>query len=542
MSRVKKICVTLAPLIVAVLWTPVASADWPYLEITDYPDVYVADLALDPATGLPCVAYWESQQYGDWVLWYTEYDGSGWTGPDCVTSLDHTQYRLYWPESVSLVKDATLGPLIAYSYICHNKEPGADEASTAARFAYTSGGGWVTEAVYYQPSDWPDGYGWPAVCGIGVRLAVRSDGIPAIAFSVGWYEEVEPDEWERRSRVYYSARGSVPPGTPGWPETPETVYPGNSWLSGASLDMNRNASPVAYEPRIAYACGNTGDSDVKYATKGATGWSTTTVTSGFGPHLVLDPTTFNPRIAYTGAHESVWYAWNNGSGWDTTLVAGDTQIGYPACTGPSLGLDPNTGWGRIVYLNNTGTGAHDQTVRAKCYDGSNWVGMGCGDVTDDERTSPRIAVNPVSGMPCALGWKYGTGLIVAYLLSGGPVQQWHRITDNASKNLVLFGSGGDVVITKGQLYKSPTAVPSPDALKKEFILTDSSSNEVALVRADTGNVYIAGSVTDEVGTPSPSDPAMIIKDSSADIQSFIDENGDMELTGFVYEKGVKKSY
>ena len=315
-------------------------------------------------------------------------------------------------------------------------------------------------------------------------------------------------------------------------------------VASVSLAMNTNASSISDEPRVAYNIVDQDTNPVKYALySSSSGWIRRHVTSGGGGglDLALDPLntspTAKPRIVCrSGGKLAYCESSNDGINWTTTPdISPHDTANYP-----SLALDPITGYPKVAYEHGTVTPA----VSYICYNGTGWSSPDRVAPDEDYVTcTPAIALDPAVGMPWVLMEHDTVGLIVAYQFSGGHFlsQTWYRITDNSGTDLVLFGSGGDVVITKGDLNETAASGDLNPTAAEEFIIQDSTPDEVARID-DSGDMWIKGQVTDEVGSPSPSDPAMIIKDSSADIQSFIDENGDMELTGFVYEKGVKQNY
>jgi len=530
MSRIKKICVTLAPLIVAVCLAQNASADdlWPYIQVRD--GGAFADMALDPTTGLPRVASWTVDDL-DWVLLYTEYNGTSWSVPVEVSRVAGLLH------DTSLALTSSGDPRIAYCYTGATLQTGY---YTAVRYVIPGSPYWTQETVYQL-----NGIQERTLDGFHhVSLAFAKNGQPAVAFSGDWLKEAEP-EYEPQGGVYYSLRDA----TSGWPATPDEIYFSDEWEThsqwGVSLAMDKNASTVEEEPRIAYDAG----AQVYYAKwdSGSNDWDRDPVATGVGRlQLRLDPfstSTVKPRLVHVGPSHTLKYreSANDGVSWTATLELGNENDGDdpPRYGGPTLAIDPNTGRPKIAYVYTT---ASETEVHAKCYGGaSGWQDAGSGAVSDRSDQRSRMHLDPVSGMPSVLAIRDGVGLIVAYQLSGGMIQNWYRITDNSGANLLLFGSGGDVVITTGDLTETATGGQLDATAAKEFIVQDSALDEVARID-DSGDMWIKGEVTDEVSSPSPSDPALIIKDSSGDIQSFIDENGDMELRGFVYEKGVQKDY
>jgi len=65
---------------------------------------------------------------------------------------------------------------------------------------------------------------------------------------------------------------------------------------------------------------------------------------------------------------------------------------------------------------------------------------------------------------------------------------------------------------------------------------------VVLIDEDYSSMYIDGQVTHLENDPTPAqgDAALILRDSSNDNKSFVDDDGVMKLEGYVYEKGVRQ--
>jgi hypothetical protein len=177
----------------------------------------------------------------------------------------------------------------------------------------------------------------------------------------------------------------------------------------------------------------------------------------------------------------------------------------------------------IVYLNNN---------IAECNDGVDNDGdgatdlddSGCTDESDNDETNcgDGICEGPENCLICSSDC--GTCPSPILLLMKG------------LSNVISFDSSGDVIL-KGTLDKlNPNPQPTAD---DEFILKDSGGNSVAIVNLVTGNMIIKGDLYQDQPTltPSPSSNDFIVKDSSGEVVSYIDESGNFYLKGTLTENG-----
>ena len=84
----------------------------------------------------------------------------------------------------------------------------------------------------------------------------------------------------------------------------------------------------------------------------------------------------------------------------------------------------------------------------------------------------------------------------------------------------------------------PSASPSnltPSSSEKEFILRNGAGQVVARASAQSGNLYIKGSVVPSVSnlTSDSTKQELVIRNSLGQVVSLIDENGQMKLRGVV---------
>ena len=108
------------------------------------------------------------------------------------------------------------------------------------------------------------------------------------------------------------------------------------------------------------------------------------------------------------------------------------------------------------------------------------------------------------------------------------------VRDVAGEPLLRFAATGDIVLHKGELVVGQ-GVPSPNSNVEEFIIRDSLGTPVALLDGNTGDVHVAGIVTQGAPTPqrAPGTSAFVIRDASQNVQSLIDSDGNLQLRGQV---------
>ena len=109
-------------------------------------------------------------------------------------------------------------------------------------------------------------------------------------------------------------------------------------------------------------------------------------------------------------------------------------------------------------------------------------------------------------------------------------------------------ASGDVVAwfdNLGNLGLKGTLAPEVDPLEEdpeydEFRVQDSAGNEVAIIDATDGNMYITGELYQEQDMTQLSPEGFIIKNSSGDVVAYIDDSGDD--SGNMYLKGAWYDY
>ncbi len=107
------------------------------------------------------------------------------------------------------------------------------------------------------------------------------------------------------------------------------------------------------------------------------------------------------------------------------------------------------------------------------------------------------------------------------------------VKNSSGENVAWFGSSGNLVL-KGTLTENTTPTPTAN---DEFRVQDSAGNDVAIIDATNGNMYISGWLYEQQATlsPSPASDDFIIKDSSGNVVAYIDDLGDLYLKGRLYE-------
>ena len=100
------------------------------------------------------------------------------------------------------------------------------------------------------------------------------------------------------------------------------------------------------------------------------------------------------------------------------------------------------------------------------------------------------------------------------------------LRDSNDNELASFDYHGNLLL-KGGLKENATTAQLNPTTAKEFIVRDSSSNEVARLD-DNGDLYIKGDLTEWEATPTPTNPALIIKSGSTNV-AYIDSNADLVL-------------
>jgi hypothetical protein len=109
------------------------------------------------------------------------------------------------------------------------------------------------------------------------------------------------------------------------------------------------------------------------------------------------------------------------------------------------------------------------------------------------------------------------------------------LVKNNILNVLSFNIDGNAVL-KGTLQQNSNPQPTAD---DEFVVNDKNGNSVAIVNLITGNMLIKGTLQQNqaVLNPSPSSSDFVVKDSSANVISYIDESGNFLLKGALTQNG-----
>ena len=96
-------------------------------------------------------------------------------------------------------------------------------------------------------------------------------------------------------------------------------------------------------------------------------------------------------------------------------------------------------------------------------------------------------------------------------------------------NVIRFDNGGNVIL-KGTVQQNTNPQPTAD---DEFIVRDGNGNNIAILNLINGDMFIKGSVQQNLATltPSPSNNNFIVKDSQGIVISYIDDSGNFLLKG-----------
>ncbi len=106
---------------------------------------------------------------------------------------------------------------------------------------------------------------------------------------------------------------------------------------------------------------------------------------------------------------------------------------------------------------------------------------------------------------------------------------------NNIQNIIRFYENGSVVLRGSLSQNTAPAATSDD----EFIFKDRDGNAVAVANLVTGNMIIKGSLQEnqQALTPSASSNDFIVKDSNAQVVSYVDESGNFFLKGALTQNG-----
>ena len=294
-----------------------------------------ADLAFNPATGLPGIAYAGNSSN---TLMFAHYDGATWQAEPV-----HTPGRSLMNVTLAY-NPITALPSIAYQI-------GDDTGSLA--YAAHNGATWDLASPYPNGTE------------------------PSLAFdpSTG---NAAISCYDNGRTLYYVEEGS-----PTWSPVEVDSAISRGWYN--SLAFN----PVSGEPGISYYVADL--NDLRYAERSGTTWSHVLVdgagNTGHFTSLAYNPLTGLPAISYCDtANENLRYVEFDGTSWNTPVLveAGDV----PART--SLAFN-STGTPYIAY----GLG---NDVRLAKRVGGVWVIEDI-DVPGYESFNPSLAFNPGTGLP-----------------------------------------------------------------------------------------------------------------------------------------------
>lgn len=296
----------------------VYSPDWVIQSVdTAFKSGQYASLALDPVTGYPSVAYYESQAK---ELRLVTWNGSSWSSQIVDTTVSAGQYC-----SLALDPSPPHYPRISYY----------DSSNRNLKYASWNGSSWSLQVV---DSD--------GTVGQYTSLALDpSTGHPRISYY----------DFSNKNLKYASWDGS------GWTTSVVDSIGDVGKYSSLALDQ------ASGKPRIAYYDATT--TKLKYAAWNGSSWQVAypdgVTQRGQYCSLALDPSTGDPRISYynSGANR-LWYAWYDGI-WHADEV--DTN---PSDRGmyTSLALDPSSGNPRISYFDNSTI----KKLLYATYNGSDW--------------------------------------------------------------------------------------------------------------------------------------------------------------------------
>lgn len=103
------------------------------------------------------------------------------------------------------------------------------------------------------------------------------------------------------------------------------------------------------------------------------------------------------------------------------------------------------------------------------------------------------------------------------------------VSDSSGAHRFSFDIKGNFILEE-DLTESASGAQLTTAAGDLWILRDSFDAVVARVDS-AGEMYLKGTFTERVSSPSPTNGILVLKDASANIVAFIDEDGDLELKG-----------
>ena len=107
---------------------------------------------------------------------------------------------------------------------------------------------------------------------------------------------------------------------------------------------------------------------------------------------------------------------------------------------------------------------------------------------------------------------------------------------NRQSNVISFSDDGTVFL-RGTLTPNVLTLTSTD--EDEFIVRDNNGNNVAILSLATGNMVIRGNLQEnqQVLLPSLTSNDFVVKSSTRDVISYIDESGNFFLKGTLAQNG-----
>jgi hypothetical protein len=115
-----------------------------------------------------------------------------------------------------------------------------------------------------------------------------------------------------------------------------------------------------------------------------------------------------------------------------------------------------------------------------------------------------------------------------------PVQGFLVRKSPSGDAILRFEEDGNVVVA-GTLYTGASVANLTPTSQHEFLVRNAAGQVVARASAQTGDLYIKGSKSENQSslTSSPSVQELVIRSSTGQVQSLIDENGNLKMRGKV---------